>query len=42
VGAKQQAWNDAWWRLVKAERVKEERTCREARKKLKRVKKKQR
>ena len=35
-------WNDAWWRLVKAERVKEERTCREARKKLKRVKKKQR
>lgn len=30
-------WNDQWWSLVKAERVKEERRLRVARKKVKRA-----
>jgi hypothetical protein len=30
-------WNDQWWSLVKAEKVKEERSTRAARKKAKRV-----
>jgi hypothetical protein len=35
-------WNDQWWSLVKAERVKEERRLRDARKKAKRPRKKRR